>query len=519
MAEVRAPGKPSKGGVKPSSLGRGSRLGRYELLAPIGLGGMAKVWAARQSGHGGFAKIVAIKTILPHLSREEDFQRLFVDEARVASLVRHPNVCEIFELSEDGEVLFLVMEWVDGDSLIKLLKPADQVVPIDPRVMARIAAETCAGIHAAHTQRDHDGRALNIVHRDVSPHNVLLSAEGIVKVTDFGVAKAAGQTHDQTVAGQLKGKLEYMSPEQITGVPVDARTDVFGMGGVIFEATTGVQPFASPGDLEVMTKIVDGRLVPPSSLVSGYPRELEAIVLRAMAHSPAQRFSSADEMRVALEGYLARSGPPVTHREVAALLRARVGAKMDQRLAAIRAAMSANPDKHPSHTPSGAGISTSGVIPTNRPPRVAPAPPALPRVVPPAAGSRPELPRPPPVTTDDLVDVSGGDGGFNMDTVADLQVPDYLDPGSVPLRPPGPPQPEWVPASGSQPIEVPVPRAAPSEPPLDAKQYALAAAIGVLIAILVGGAAYAVWRFALAPHAAQAVPALGHPAPGVERSG
>src|ERR1700678_1370108 len=130
MADVRAPGRATKGGVTPSSLGRGSRLGRYELLAPIGLGGMAKVWAARQSGHGGFAKIVAIKTIPPHLSRESDFERLFVDEARVASLVHHPNVCEIFELSEETGILFLVMEWVDGDSLVKLLKPAAQVLSI-----------------------------------------------------------------------------------------------------------------------------------------------------------------------------------------------------------------------------------------------------------------------------------------------------------------------------------------------------------------------------------------------------
>jgi serine/threonine protein kinase len=370
MAEVRAPGRSPQGGVTPSSLGRGTRLGRYELLAPIGVGGMAKVWAARQSGYGGFAKVVAIKTILPHLSRESDFERLFVDEARVASLVRHPNVCEIFELSEEGQVLFLVMEWVDGDSLIKLLKPGTEVIPFDPRIAARIGAETCAGIHAAHIQHDHEGKPLNIVHRDVSPHNILRSAEGVVKVTDFGVAKAAGQTHDQTVAGQLKGKLEYMSPEQITGVAVDARTDVFGMGGVIYEATTGHQPFEANADLEVMTKIVEGRMTPPSTYVKGYPRELEAILYRAMAKEQSDRFASADEMRIALETWLARSGPPVTHAEVATLLRSRVGPKMDERLDRIRAAMSAGPDKYPSHTPSGAGISTSGVIPTHRPVRV-----------------------------------------------------------------------------------------------------------------------------------------------------
>ena len=511
MAEGRAPGRSSHGGVTPSALGRGTRLGRYELLAPIGVGGMAKVWAARQSGFGGFAKIVAIKTILPHLSRESDFERLFVDEARVASLVRHPNVCEIFELSEDGQVLFLVMEWVDGDSLIKLLKAGGQVVEFDPRIAARIGAETCAGLHAAHTQIDHDGKPLNIVHRDVSPHNILLSAEGVVKVTDFGVAKAAGQTHDQTVAGQLKGKLEYMSPEQITGARVDGRTDVFGMGGVIYEATTGHQPFASSGDLEVMNKIVEGRLAPPSTHFRRYPRELEEIVMRAMATDPNHRFASADEMRIALESWLARSGPPVTHAEVAALLRSRVGAKMDERLERIRQAMSANPEKNPSHTPSGAGISTSGVIPTNRPARIAPAPPAVPQQLAPrgvaafapagGAGGAPPAPAARP-SSSELLDLQGPDSGFNMDTVADFQIPDFLDPGAgtVPVRPVRPaaapldgmPMPGQIAVRGPQ-AQSPV-AANDEEQAIDAKQYIIAAAMGVGVAILVGGAAYLVWR-------------------------
>ncbi len=533
MADVRAPGRATKGGVTPASLGRGTRLGRYELLAPIGVGGMAKVWAARQSGFGGFAKVVAIKTILPHLSREADFERLFVDEARVASLVRHPNVCEILELGEDGQVLFLVMEWVDGDSLIKLLKASGEVTAIDPRIAARIGAETCAGLHAAHIQRDNDNRQLQIVHRDVSPHNILLSAEGVVKVTDFGVAKAVGQTHDQTMAGQLKGKLEYMSPEQIAGTKVDGRTDVFGMGGVLYESTTGKQPFASAGDLEVMNKIVEGRLERPSSLQRGYPPELEAIVMKAMANDPAQRFATADEMRIALESYLARSGPPVTHAEVAALLRSRVGAKIDERLDRIRTAMSSAPEKNPSHTPSHAGISTSGVIPTNRPPRLAPPPPLVPKRVLPAAGVKAGPPPPllaPPARMVDLEDKQpDSGGGFNMDTVADFQLPDYLDPGpsqaragaaALPLPPPpapAPGAPRAAPFSGGeaqqqqqqqlqqQPQE--------EEEPIDTRQYVIAAAFGVIVAVLLGGAAYVGWRL-MYPQAAHPVPAAGADRPG-----
>jgi len=505
MAEVRAPGKSTHGGITPSSLGRGSRLGRYELLAPIGVGGMAKVWAARQTGHGGFAKIVAIKTILPHLSRESDFERLFVDEARVASLIRHPNVCEILELSEEGQVLFLVMEWVDGDSLIKLLKTGNQIVPIDPRIAARIGAETCAGLHAAHVQLDHDGTRLNIVHRDVSPHNILLSADGVVKVTDFGVAKAAGQTHDQTVAGQLKGKLEYMSPEQISGAGVDGRTDVFGMGGVIYEATTGHQPFESGGDLEVMNKIVEGRLTPPSAHVRGYPRELEAIILRAMANRPADRFSSADEMRGALEGWIARTGAPVAHAEVAAVLRSRVGPKMDERLERIRAAMSTNPERSPSHTPSGAGISTSGIIPTNRPARVAPAPPPVLRAPLPAAGAPP--PRAP--TKAELAELLGPDSGFNMDTVADLQVPDFLNPAFDTIRPPPAPGPSDVVVVQQGPDLAHGPED-DEAPPLDARQYIVAAAIGIAVAVVVGGGAFLLWRTMTPPPSAPVPAAPQH---------
>jgi serine/threonine protein kinase len=465
---------------------------------------MAKVWAARQTGHGGFAKIVAIKTILPHLSRESDFERLFVDEARVASLVRHPNVCEIYELSEDGQVLFLVMEWVDGDSLIKLLKPGQEVIPFDPRIAARIGAETCAGIHAAHIQLDHDGQPLNIVHRDVSPHNILLSAEGVVKVTDFGVAKAAGQTHDQTVAGQLKGKLEYMSPEQITGAPVDGRTDVFGMGGVIYEATTGHQPFEANADLEVMTKIVEGRMTPPSTYVRGYPRELEAILQRAMACDPANRFASADGMRVALEGWLARSGPPVGHVEVAALLRSRVGAKMDERLDRIRAAMSAGPQNNPSHTPSHAGISTSGVIPTNRG-RLAPPPPAVPQPT-----ARPWAPPPRPQDASgrisDLPDMQAPDSGsgFNMDTVADFELPDYLDPNARMVRHEPPRAEPSRPALHAAPTQVAPPPQFDfphqgEEPAIDPRQYILAAIIGVLVAVAIGGLGLLVWRLISPP--------------------
>src|SRR4029079_11223933 len=165
------------------SLRRGTRLGRYELLLPIAKGGMARVWAARQHGQRGFTKLVAIKTILPNLAREPEFERMFLDEARIASLVHQPNVCEIYELGEEGQVLYLAMEWVHGDSLIHMLRTSDTTTePIPLRIAARIVADACAGLHAAHELVDEDGQPMNVVHRDVSPHNILVSVDGHVKV-------------------------------------------------------------------------------------------------------------------------------------------------------------------------------------------------------------------------------------------------------------------------------------------------------------------------------------------------
>src|SRR5579872_6472081 len=198
-----------------SDLGPGARLGRYELLLPIAYGGMARVWAARQHGQRGFSKTVAIKTILPHLAHNPEFEKMFLDEARIAAGVHHPNVTEIYDLGEEGRVLYLAMEWVNGDSLVHLLRGMQGKTsqPIEPRIAARIIADACAGLHAAHELTDDDGRLLNVVHRDVSPHNILVSLEGTVKMTDFGVAKALGQTHQETAAGQVKGKVAYMAPE------------------------------------------------------------------------------------------------------------------------------------------------------------------------------------------------------------------------------------------------------------------------------------------------------------------
>lgn len=320
----------------------GTRLGRYEILVPVAQGGMARVWAAKQHGQRGFSKLVAIKTILPGLANDPAFESMFLDEAHLSAGVHHPNVCEIFDLGEDAGALYIAMEWVNGEALNRIVKPP---VPrgekgiaqrLNARIAARIVADAAKGLHAAHELRDDSGQLVGLVHRDVSPQNILVSLDGVVKVTDFGVAKALRNQQEATMAGQVKGKVAYMSPEQARGGAIDRRSDVFALGIVLYEITTAVRPFSGVNELEVMKSLASGRFDPPSAVVAGYPKELETIVLTAMSMDPAQRYPSADAVRVALEEWLSRSGPVVTEAHIAATVRERVGQHVDDRLAKIR---------------------------------------------------------------------------------------------------------------------------------------------------------------------------------------
>ena len=364
MVETLAPDDLIEEALSADALRRGTRLARYELLVPIAKGGMARVWAARLHGQRGFSKTVAIKTILPHLAEEPEFERMFLDEARIAALVHHPNVCEIYELGEEGKVLYIVMEWVNGESLIQLLRSSGKMAPMDARLAGRIVADACAGLHAAHQLTDDDGRPLGVVHRDVSPHNILVGADGQVKVADFGVAKALGQAHSATQAGQAKGKMAYMAPEQIAG-QADRRSDVFSMGIVLYEATTGKRPYGGANDAETMHQILAGQYVPPSRIIRGYPPELEQIVARAMSSDPAQRFPTAEKMRVAIEEWLAKSGPIVTSAMIGSFVQQRIGADLEKRREKIRIAASASVRTDdasspgmPGSSPNHAGVST-----------------------------------------------------------------------------------------------------------------------------------------------------------------
>lgn len=315
---------------------RGTRLGRYELLLPIAAGGMGQVWAARLVGSHGFSKLVAIKTILPMLVSDSEVEKMFYDEARVAALVHHPNVCQTLELAEDNKTLYMVMEWVDGASFRELVRtPTGGTDPVDPAIGARIMADVCAGLHAAHDLVDDDGKHLEVVHRDVSPQNVLLSVDGAVKVTDFGLVRALGRLHI-TRASRPKGKVGFMAPEQLSGGEIDRRADIFSAGCVLYESTTGRPPFPGDGEPQIIARMLMGEYELPSVHVPGYPAELEAIIVRALEQEPSKRFDSADAMHAALEKYLEKH--PMSAKRLGAFVTERCKDIIAARREAIRGA-------------------------------------------------------------------------------------------------------------------------------------------------------------------------------------
>jgi serine/threonine-protein kinase len=264
---------------------------------------MAQVWAARMRGARLFKKIVAVKTMLPKLSEDEQFEQMFLDEASLASQIRHPNVVEILDLGEQNGVLYLVMEWIEGIPLNQLMKAAKKDGGVPTSVATRIALQAAAGLHAAHELTDERGALVGLVHRDVSPQNVLVTYDGVTKVVDFGVAKATALGGGATVAGQIKGKVGYMAPEQVKGEPLDRRVDVFAMGIVLYALTTGKHPFRRESEAATMYNICAATpVMAPSKVVPEYPPELEPIVLKALAKDRNDRYANCDELLRALDG-------------------------------------------------------------------------------------------------------------------------------------------------------------------------------------------------------------------------
>lgn len=280
---------------------RERRLGRYTLHGEIASGGMATVHFGRLAGEGGFSRIVAIKCMHAHLAGDPEFRAMFLDEARLAARIRHPNVVSTIDIGSSDEGMFLVMEYITGESLAALTRAASRRgEPIPLSISIRILIDTLYGLHAAHVATDDAGAPLSIVHRDISPQNILVAVDGHARVLDFGIAKAAGRSHT-TRDGQLKGKFRYMAPEQVRDGPVSAQTDVYAASVVLWELLTGQPLFRGSNDAAVIARVLEGVIAPPSKLAPALPRELDAIVLRGLAREPHERFGSAEEMAEALE--------------------------------------------------------------------------------------------------------------------------------------------------------------------------------------------------------------------------
>jgi serine/threonine-protein kinase len=317
----------------------GQVLGRYELLLRIAQGGMARVWAARLHGTRGFRKLVAVKTILPGVMDNERLERMFMEEATLASGLHHPNVVETLELGEQDGVLFMALEWVDGEPLSLVMNEAQKTGGVPPSVGVNLIAQACKGMHAAHELTDESGNALGIVHRDISPHNILVTYSGIAKVLDFGIAKATQRSSTLTEAGEVKGKLAYMAPEQVRGRPVDRRTDVFSLGTVLYALTTGHHPWKGDHPGATTERLCSDRPVtPPSAIVDDYPPGLEAVVLRALQKNADERFASAHEMLCALQDAVPDSLEANAEARVADFMSGLVGPRGVERRKRVRLA-------------------------------------------------------------------------------------------------------------------------------------------------------------------------------------
>ncbi len=288
-------------------------IGRYVLYDLLASGGMATVHLGRLLGPVGFSRTVAIKRLHEQFAADPEFVSSFLDEARLAARVRHPNVVPTLDVVATDGQLFLVMEFVQGESLARLIKAsALKGVKVPPRIAVGVLVSVLHGLHAAHEAQNEKGEPLDIVHRDVSPQNILVGIDGVPRVLDFGVAKAVGRLQT-THSKQLKGKISYMSPEQLRSEPIDRRTDVFAAATVLWETLASKRLFAAENEGAVVTKVLLGKIEPPSSVAPDVPKEIDAIVMRGLDRDPAKRYQTAREMALALEEAL----PPATASQIA----------------------------------------------------------------------------------------------------------------------------------------------------------------------------------------------------------
>jgi serine/threonine protein kinase len=296
-------------------------IDRYELLKKLATGGMAEIFLAKQSGLEGFEKVVVLKRILSHLAQDEEFVSMFLDEARIAAKLSHPNIVQIYDLGKADSSFYIAMEYVSGRNVQHIIAKQQQrgeMVPVEH--VCRVVAGVCDGLHYAHSRKDYDGTPLNIVHRDISPPNIMLSQNGEVKVVDFGLAKANSQV-EITDQGVVKGKFAYLSPEAASGLAIDLRTDVFALGILLWEMFTGRRLFYADTPLQTVELVRRARIPSITAQNTSVEPELEQIVRKALARDMDERYESCAELGDALAQYLFSRGLKVTSRDIAALVR------------------------------------------------------------------------------------------------------------------------------------------------------------------------------------------------------
>jgi serine/threonine-protein kinase len=287
-------------------------FGKYELVSRLAAGGMAEIFLARTKSIQGFEKYLVIKRILHHRTQDPEFVRMFLDEARVAATLDHPNIVQIYDVGHVDNEYFIAMEYLRGHNLIEIVRAGAKLGYAKPPLehVVSILTQVCAGLHYAHEKRDFEGRSLEIVHRDVTPQNIVVSFDGSVKVVDFGIAKAATR-EVETLAGTLKGKIGYMSPEQCKGANVDRRSDIFAVGIILFELTTGKRLYHERSDFDTLKKIIEGAVPSPRDLLPFYPAFLNAIVVRCLQKNPDDRYQTARDLHADLDAF-ARDNQLVT---------------------------------------------------------------------------------------------------------------------------------------------------------------------------------------------------------------
>ncbi len=289
--------------------------GKYRILADLGQGGTAMVSLAVARGPSGFSKLVVLKVMKSNLAQEHDFAKMFMNEARLAARLNHPNIVQTNEVFEHHGLPVIVMEYLEGQALSGILARARATQKFPLAMHLRVISDMLGGLHYSHELADFDGTPLNVVHRDMSPHNVFVTFDGQVKLLDFGIAKLAG-SHVETATGVIKGKIRYMSPEQITGESVDRRADIFAVGVMLWEAVTDARMWSGMSEATIMNHLLNGELPSPREVNSHLDQQLERIVMKALAPDPAERYATAAELQADIDEYVAGLGTQARPRDI-----------------------------------------------------------------------------------------------------------------------------------------------------------------------------------------------------------